>query len=614
MIRAPMIRCFAPHLRSVRLMLAGGLLASIGTAVMQWVAPWPLKFIFDSVLASKALPHWLSWLPSSRIGLLEAMAGAMLAIAAVLGLADYLSNRWVATAGQRVVFDIRLRLFRHLEAQSLGFHQQHQTGDLLARLGGDIQAIQSAMVTAVPTLVRNALTLGGMFAIMLVIDWRYALLAVSLLPGLFWVSRHYLARIKGVQRRARRADGQASSVAQEVLSSMTVVQAFGAEEEEAGRYAHTTGQGLEQNRRAIVAQSEFTPLMTTAMTISTVLVVFFGARAVLLGRLTPGDLLVFMAYLRGMYSPVRQLAKLAGVVGRAQAAGERVAEMLQTHEEVPERPNGHRLARARGTITMTGVTFSYPRGPVVLDGVDLEIPAGSRCALIGATGSGKSTLLRLIPRFMDPTGGCVRLDGTDVAWLNLADLRRQVAFVPQEPYLFRASVWENILYASPVQDKRTAIVAAHSAGVHEIIESLPEGYDTILSERGSSLSGGQRQCVAVARAMARNAPLLLLDEPTVGLDAELEAVLLAALDRLAAGRTTVMVSHQLWGLRRADRINVLVDGRIAESGTHDELLMTRQVYWRLQGLQHDDALRVIAGGVAEPRGRPKDRSLAATPE
>jgi len=614
MNRGPMIRCFAPHLRSVRLMLAGGLLASVGTAVMQWVAPWPLKFIFDSVLATKALPHWLSWLPGSRIGLLEAMAGAMLAIAAVLGLADYLSNRWVATAGQRVVFDIRCRLFRHLEAQSLGFHQQHQTGDLLARLGGDIQAIQSAMVTAVPTLVRNALTLFGMFVIMLVIDWRYALLAVSLLPGLFWVSRRYLARIKGVQRRARRADGQASSVAQEVLSSMTVVQAFGAEEEEAGRYAHDTGEGLEQNRRAIVAQSEFTPLMTTAMTISTVLVVFFGARAVLLGQLTPGDLLVFMAYLRGMYSPVRQLAKLAGVVGRAQAAGERVAEMLQTHEEVPERPNGHRISRARGNITMTGVTFSYPGGRAVLDGVDLEIPAGSRCALVGATGSGKSTLLRLIPRFMDPTGGCVRLDWTDVAWLNLADLRRQVAFVPQEPYLFRASVWENILYASPVQDKRAAIAAAHSAGVHEVIESFPEGYETIVTERGSSLSGGQRQCVAVARAMARNAPLLLLDEPTVGLDAELESVLLAGLDRLAAGRTTIMVSHQLWGLRRADRINVLVDGRIAESGTHDELLMTRQTYWRLHGLQRDDALRVIAGGVHEPRGRPEDRPMAATPE
>jgi ATP-binding cassette subfamily B protein/subfamily B ATP-binding cassette protein MsbA len=538
----------------------------------------------------------------------------MLAIAAVLGLADYLSNRWVATAGQRVVFDIRCRLFRHLEAQSLGFHQQHQTGDLLARLGGDIQAIQSAMVTAVPTLVRNALTLFGMFVIMLLLDWHYALLAVSLLPVLFWVSRRYLARIKGVQRRARRADGQASSVAQEVLSSMTVVQAFGAEEEEAGRYAHATGEGLEQNRRAIVAQSEFTPLMTTAMTISTVLVVFFGARAVLLGHLTPGDLLVFMAYLRGMYSPVRQLAKLAGVVGRAQAAGERVAEMLQTHEEVPERPNGHRLSRSRGTITMTGVTFSYPGGRAVLDGVDLEIPAGSRCALVGATGSGKSTLLRLIPRFMDPTGGCVRLDWTDVAWLNLADLRRQVAFVPQEPYLFRASVWENILYASPVQDKSAAIAAAHSAGVHEVIESFPEGYETIVTERGSSLSGGQRQCVAVARAMARNAPLLLLDEPTVGLDAELESVLLAGLDRLAAGRTTIMVSHQLWGLRRADRINVLVDGRIAESGTHDELLMNRETYWRLQGLQRDDALRVIAGGVHEPRGRPEDRSLAATPE
>jgi ATP-binding cassette subfamily B protein/subfamily B ATP-binding cassette protein MsbA len=601
------MRSFFPFLRPVRAMLVGGLLASIANAAMQWAAPWPLKFIFDSVLAHKLLPRWLGWVPGGRMGLLEVMAAAMLFIAALLGLADYLSNRLVATAGQRVVFDIRCRLFRHLEAQSLGFHQSRQTGDLLSRLGGDIQAIQSGMVDAVPTLVGNALTLSGMVVIMLLIDWHYALLAISLLPVLFWVSRHYLARIKGVQRLARRADGQASSVAQEVLTSMTVVQAFGAEDTEAERYSQATRAGLEENRRAIVAQSEFTPLMTAAMTVSTVLVLFFGARAVVAGHLTPGELLVFMAYLRGMYSPVRQLAKLAGVVGKAQAAAERVAEMLQTAEEVPEQPHARRVARARGTITMTRVSFSYPGGETVLDGIDLEVPAGSRCALVGATGSGKSTLLRLIPRFTDPTAGTVRLDWTDVAVLNLADLRRQVAFVPQEPYLFRATIWENILYACDVKDKRDAVAAARSAGVHEVIESLPGGYDFSVAERGATLSGGQRQCVAVARAMARNAPVLLLDEPTVGLDAELEAVLLAALDHLSEGRTTIMVSHQLWGLRRADRIHVLVDGRVAEVGTHEELLANRRTYWRLQGLQQGTAGAPVAADGRVPVGVPASR-------
>lgn len=584
-----MLRRFRPHLRPVRAMLSAGLAASALAAVMAWVGPWPLKFIFDSVIGHKRLPSWLAWLPAGGNGLLMAMVAAMLAAAAVLAVADYLSTRFVATAGQQVVFGIRCQLFRHIEEQGSGFHQRRQTGDLLARLGGDIQAIQSAMVTAVPTLVRNVLTLVGMITIMLVVDWRYALLAVSLVPALFWATRHYLARIKTVQRQARRADGEASSVAQEVLTSMTVVQAFGAEEVEAGRYAEATGRALEHNRRAIVAQSEFTPLMTLAMTTSTVLVLFFGVRAVTAGRLTPGDLLVFIAYLRGMYSPVRQLSKLAGTVGRAQAAAERVVEILATAEEVRESPHPRRIGRAKGEIELSGVRFAYPGGSPVLDGIDLKITPGSRQALVGLTGSGKSTLLRLVPRFLDPGAGAVRLDGIDVATLALADLRRQIAFVPQEPYLFRASVWENIVYGSAGSGRAAAVAAARSAGLHDIIESFPAGYDTPVAERGSTLSGGQRQCVAVARAMARDAPVLLLDEPTVGLDAELESVLLAALDRLSDGRTTITVSHQLWGLRQADQIAVLVHGRIEEAGTHEQLLLGRQTYWRLDRLQQGDA-------------------------
>ncbi len=584
-----MIRRFRSHLRPVRATLTAGLGASAVAAVMQWVGPWPLKFIFDSVIGRKPLPSWLVWLPSNRGDRLLALVAAMLLVAVVLAAADYLSTRLVATAGQRVIFAIRGQLFRHIVAQGAGFHQRRQVGDLLARLGGDIQAIQSAMVTAVPTLVRNVLTLGGMVTIMLIVDWHYALLALTLVPLLLWTTRHYLARIKSIQRRARRADGQASSVAQEVLTSMTVVQAFGAEDIEAIRYAAATEQALEENRRAIVAQSEFTPLTTLAMTASTVLVLFFGVRAVTTGQLTAGDVLVYMAYLRGMYSPVRQLSKLAGVVGRAHAAAERVVEILDTNEEVPERPRARRLDRARGAIELTDVTFSYPGGCRVLAGVNLEIPAGSRQALVGLTGSGKSTLLRLVPRFLDPTEGVLRLDGLDVADLSVADLRRQVAFVPQEPYLFRASVWENILYGSPDGDRELAVTAARAAGLHEVIESFPAGYDTSLAERGSTLSGGQRQCVALARAMARNAPVLLLDEPTVGLDAELDAVVLGALDLVAEGRTTVTVSHQLLGLRRADQIAVLSGGRIVEVGTHEELLATRHLYWRLDQLQQGDS-------------------------
>ncbi|MDE2282574.1 MAG: ABC transporter ATP-binding protein [Actinomycetales bacterium] len=583
-----MIGRFRSHIRPVRAMLGAGLAASVLAAVMQWLIPWPLKFIFDSVLGHRTLPSWLHWMPHQRSGLLVAMMLAMIAIAAALAVSDYFSTRLMATAGQRVVLNIRRELFDHLEAQSPQFHQSRRTGDLLARLGGDVQAIQSAVINAVPTLVRNVLTLTGMIAIMLIVDWRFALLAMTLVPLLLWATHHYLARIKAYQRLTRRSDGDANAVAQEVLNAMTVVQAFGAEAVEAARYGEATERGLEQNRRAIVAQSQFTPLMTLAMSLSTAMVLYFGARDVIAGSLTAGDLLVFTAYLRGMYSPVRQLSKLAGVVGRAHAAAERVVELLDTHEEVPEVPEPRHLARVRGEIVLADVSVAYPGGTPVISGVSLHLDPGTRLALVGTTGSGKSTLVRLLPRFLDPTSGAVYLDGVKLTDLALADLRRQIAYVPQEPYLFRAPVWENIVYGSVELGRTGAIGAARRAGLHELIESFPQGYDTLASERGQSLSGGQRQCIAIARAMARNAPILLLDEPMTGLDAELESTVLGAIDLVAAGRTSIIVSHQLSRLGAVDHIAVVSDGRIDESGTHAQLMNQRRLYWRLRRLQADE--------------------------
>jgi ATP-binding cassette subfamily B protein/subfamily B ATP-binding cassette protein MsbA len=285
-----------------------------------------------------------------------------------------------------------------------------------------------------------------------------------------------------------------------------------------------------------------------------------------------------------MYTPVRQLAKLAGVAGRGQAAAERVAEMLDTDEAVPEAAHPRHVTRAKGHVVLDGVSFSYPGRDGGLRLVDLDIRAGTRQALVGPTGSGKSTILRLLPRFMDPTGGTVVLDGVDIRRLRVADLRRQITLVPQEPYLFRASVWENIAYGLGVWSRDAAIRAARSAGVHDVIDNLPEGYDTLVAERGASLSGGQRQCVALARAVARDAPIVLLDEPTTGLDVEIEAVLLHALDRVGSGRTSIMVSHQFSAVRGADMIAVLQDGRIVECGTHQDLSRSGRTYARLDAI------------------------------
>ncbi|MHB1519431.1 MAG: ABC transporter ATP-binding protein [Acidimicrobiales bacterium] len=572
------------NLRPVRLAIIGGMTCSLMRATLQWVVPLPLKLLFDNVLTNHPLPAMLAWLPANRAELLYIFCGTMIVIAILLGLTSYGANALLAGAGQRVVFDLRCRLFRHLEAQSSRFHQRHPVGDLLARLGGDVQAMQSVVVNVFPVAMENGLTVAGMVVIMLVLDWQFSLLALALLPGLYWVIHHYLGAIKTAQRGARRHEGLATASAQQTLVALPVVQAFGTEGLEADRYAALAQQGLTANRRSVLLQSRFTPMVTVLMTISTAMVMFFGSRQVISGRLTPGDLLVFSAYFRGMYSPARQLSKLAGTMGRGQASAERVTEMLSIDEQVPQRPLALTPHKVFGSIVFDSVSFSHPGSGMVLEEINLTIGAGKQHALVGPTGSGKSTLLRLVARFADPGAGAVLLDGVNLVDLDLEWLRRQIAFVPQEMALLRPTVWENIAYGSAGASRTDAIAAARTVGVHEVLDSLREGYDTDVGERGDGLSGGQRQCVAMARAMVRNAPILLLDEPTTGLDSATESVVIQALGRLCEGRTTLMVSHQLSAVSGADRITVLSRGRIVEDGTHDELSRVGTSYSRLHQL------------------------------
>jgi len=568
-------------LRPVRLAIIGGMTCSLLRAALQWVAPLPLKLIFDNVLTNHPLPGPLAWLPASHSARLYVFCGALLVIAVLLGLTSYGANALLAGAGQRVVYDLRCRLFAHLESQSARFHQQHPVGDLLSRLGGDVQAMQSVVVNVLPVIVENGLTVAGMVVIMMVLDWQFSLLALALLPGLWWVVRHYMAAIKIAQRGARRNEGLATAAAQQTLVALPVVQAFGTEATEADRYAGLAQQGLTANRQAVLLQSRFTPIVAVMMTLSTALVMFFGARQVVSGHLTAGDLLVFSAYFRGMYSPARQLAKLAGMMGRGQASAERVTEILAIREQLPVRPQALRPPGVRGSIVFDHVSFSHPGSEMVLDDIDLVVAPGQHRGVVGATGSGKSTLLRLVARFADPDHGAVRLDGVDLRDLDLDWLRRQIALVPQEMALLRPTVRENIAYGSPQASRADAVAAARAVGVHDVLAGLRNGYDTEVGEAGSGLSGGQRQCVAMARAMVRDAPILLLDEPTTGLDAATESVVLTALDRLCEGRTTMMVSHQLKAVHGADGITVMSQGRIIEQGTHHDLLQAGNGYSRL---------------------------------
>lgn len=568
-------------LAPVRRTIAAGIAFSVLRAVLQWVAPVPLKMIFDNVLSHQRLPAVLSWLPPNRTSLLYALVGSMAVVAALLALASYGANALLANAGQRVVYELRCRLFRHLEAQSAAFHQRRPVGDLLARLGGDVQAVQSVVVNVVPVVVENSITVAGMIVIMLVVDWHFSALALCVLPVLWWVVRHYMAVIKTAQRGARRNEGLASATAQRTLVSLPVVQAFGAEEAEAGRYAHLAMEGLTASRRAVVLQSRFTPLVGAIMTLATAMVILIGAQQVLGGKLTMGDLLVFSAYFRGMYSPARQLAKLAGTVGRGRASAERVHEILSTDQHLSVSPHPHRPSAVGGRLHFDAVSFSHPDRRFALQDIELTVVSGETHALVGATGSGKSTLLRLAARFADPSAGRILLDGTDLRELDLEWLRAQMAFVPQEMALLRPAVWENIAYGRAGATRHDAVAAAKAVGVHDVLANLRDGYDTQVGEGGTGLSGGQRQCVAIARAMVRDAPILLLDEPTTGLDATTESIVLGALDRLRTGRTTLLVSHQLPAVHGADRITVLAGGRIVEQGSHPQLLGAGRAYARL---------------------------------
>ncbi len=589
-------RAWDLDLRPVRAAVGAGVALSALRACLQWVAPVPLKLVFDSVLAHHPLPSVLSWMPSTPSGRLVVLTAAMVGIAVLLGVTAFGATAFLASAGQRVVHDLRCRLFAHLSVQSRWFHQRRTQGDLLARLGGDVQAMQTVVVNVVPMAVENSLTIAGMIVIMLVLDWQFSLLALSMVPLLVLVVRHYMAAIKHSQRQARRAEGEATTSAQQVLTALPVVQASGTETLEAGRYGALARRGLDANRRAVVLQSRFTPIVTVVMTCSVALVMLIGARDVLAGRLTAGDLLLFAAYFRGMYSPARQLAKLAGMLGRGHASAERVSEILHTHEEVPRPAVARRAPAVRGRVSFERVTFAYPDASPVLAGIALDVEPGERRAFVGATGSGKSTLLRLVPRFADPTAGAVRLDGVDVRELDLDWLRQQVAWVPQELALLRPTVWENVVYGSRWTTRADAVAAARVVGVHEVLAGLCDGYDTEVGEVGSRLSGGQRQCIALARAMARDATVLLLDEPTTGMDAATRSVVVGALDLLCEGRTTLLVTHQLAAVASGYRISVLSEGRIVENGTHHELVGSPTAYRDLYVADLAGVVAAMPGG------------------
>ncbi|HEX5411258.1 MAG TPA: ABC transporter ATP-binding protein [Terriglobia bacterium] len=567
-----------------------GLLAAIGESAAGLLEPWPLKIVIDNVLRSKSdhglLNRWiLSTVGTDKTAILEVAVGALAIIALLDALCSYEESFLMATVGQWVMHDLRRMLYSHIHRLSLTYYDQKQTGDLISRITGDIDAIRSFITTAVLGSLVDGVTLLGMLGVMLYLDWRFTLIALSISPLLFAIVYSYTRRIKKASRQVRKKEGEMTSIAQEVLSSMRVVKAFAREDYEERRFEEESLESVEAGLYARNLKARLTPLVGIVVAAGTCLVLWFGAQAVMSNRLSVGSLVLFILYLGKMYKPMQSLSKTTDTYSRAAVGYERIREVLETDPLIRDVRRARSAPPFHGRIEFDDVSFNYVNGPPVLTNLDLRIEPGQVAALVGPTGAGKTTIISLVARFYEPVSGEVKIDGQDIRKFRLKSLRSQISFVLQETLLFRTTVWQNIAYGKPDARRAEILRAAEMANAREFIEKLPDGYNTLIGERGVTLSGGQRQRIAIARAIIRNTPILLLDEASSGLDANSERLVFEALDRLMNGKTCIVIAHRLSTVRRADVIFVVENGTIAESGKHQELLEVGGLYAKLYEIQ-----------------------------
>lgn len=480
--------------------------------------------------------------------------------------------------------DFRSDLFRHSQRLSMAFHDRRRSGMLIYQISYQCDAA-SGLIMAVPPLATNALTLFGMFAVIYLIDPKLALLSVSIVPLLYYSTRYYVKHIQPQIVRVKGFEAETLSVIHEAISMIRVIAAFGREDHEYRRYRAQGTQAVDERVRLTVRQTLFSLAVNMTTACGTALVLGYGAYHALKGRLTVGELLVILSYVAAVYKPLEAISQTVGSLQDQIVSLRLTLELLDTIPEVSDPPGARVSGRALGQVAFEGVQFRYADRVDTLKEIDFEVVPGQRVALVGPTGAGKTTLISLILRFYDPTHGRILLDGEDIRSLTLESLRKQVSLVLQEPLLFSDTIANNIRYGRLDATMDEIIDAAKAANAHQFICKLPDGYDTVVGERGAKLSGGERQRISVARAFLKNAPILLLDEPTSSIDSRTEAVILDALDRLMEGRTTFLVAHRLSTIRSVDTILVMDQGRVVGQGSHESLLHTCPLYRQLYELQ-----------------------------
>ncbi|MBS1868261.1 MAG: ABC transporter ATP-binding protein [Actinobacteria bacterium] len=578
-------RHIGPYLRPHKGLAVVSLILMAASAGMALLSPWPLALLLDTVLGNKPPPALLGFLDGlSTYQLLAVAVIAGLVVTALEhGLAVY--DNYVNTKlDQSMVLDLRSDMFRHAQKLSMAYHDSKQMGKLMFQINTQAAAV-GAVTVSIPPLLQSVLTLVGMFVVIEQIQPTLALLSLTVVPFVYLSAGYYTRHIEPRVYSVRKLEGDSLTIVHEAMSMLRVIVAFGRERHEYGKFRAQGEQAVAARVNLTVRQTVFTLAVTMITAVGTALVLGFGARHVLQKDMTVGELVVVMGYIASMYKPLEQISTTFSSLQQAFISLRSAFELLETEPEIVERPGALALRQVRGAIAFEHVDFAYGGRQGTLKDVSFRVEPGQCVAIVGPTGAGKSTLLSLLTRFYDPARGRVTLDGHDVRDLRLNELRSRISVVLQEPLLFGASIRENIRYGRLEASDEEVEAAARAANAHAFVSALPKGYDTKLGERGALLSGGERQRISVARAFLKDAPVLILDEPTSSIDSKTEAVILDALARLIRGRTTFVVAHRLSTIRDADLILAVDDGRVVEQGTHAELLAHDGLYAELHAAQ-----------------------------
>jgi len=583
------VKHFLPQISSEGKLLTISFLALLAETGLHMLEPWPLKFIFDEIIFKQFKVESLKvpFLDTFNvISLLTFLAVALVIIAVLRGSMAYVSTAGMAVAATRIMSEIRANLYSHIQSLSLSFHNKAKSGDLITRVTYDIERLREVTVVAALPLLTNILTMMGMLGVMFWLNLELALIAVIIFPLFLITTATMSQRIHQVAQKQRQREGVMAATAAEAIGAIKVVQALSLESKLQKTFAKQNQKSLNESAQTQKLRAGQERTVEVLVAIATSLVLWRGVQLVMQGTLTPGDLLVFITYLKVAFKPMRQLAKYTGQIAKAIASGERIVDLLEIVPEVRDLRGAYPAPAFQGKVEFQNVTFAYEKQHNLLNKLCLTVEPGQKVSLVGASGGGKSTLVKLLLRLYDPVEGSISIDGHDLREYTLDSLRKQISIVLQESILFATTIRDNIAYGCINATEEDIIAAARLANAHDFILALPEGYDTVVGERGATLSGGQRQRIAIARAAVRHSAIVILDEPTTGLDRKNESEVNQALEKLIQGKTTFWVSHNLRTTQTADLILYIEEGKVLEKGTHHQLMSLSGYYAALYALQN----------------------------